>query len=51
MKLTTGVKTKLKGREIKVFSQILEDEPIYNDVTVDTALNNVLKEQLIKLHK
>ena len=34
---------------IKVTSQILKDEPIYNEVTLDTALRNQLKNQLINL--
>jgi hypothetical protein len=38
-----------KHGEVKVFSQLLKDEPIYNEVTVDTDLRNQLKDQLIKL--
>jgi hypothetical protein len=45
-----GLKITHKGEgNIKVTSQILKDEPIYLDVTVDTALRNQLKDQLIKL--
>jgi len=46
-----GIKINItKNGEVKVFSQLLKDEPIYNDVTVDTALKNQLKDTLIKLH-
>ena len=38
-----------EGR-IKVYSQTLKDEPIYNEVTLDTAHRNQLKEQLKNLH-
>jgi hypothetical protein len=45
-----GLYTKITSKgEVKVFSQLLVDEPIYDDVTVDTALRNQLKDQLIKL--
>lgn len=48
--LSTGiiVEHSRKG-EIKVFSPFLKDEPIYNDVSLDTALLNQLKDNLIKL--
>jgi hypothetical protein len=36
---------------IKVYSPILDEESIYNEVTLDTALRNELEDQLIKLHK
>ena len=50
--LSTGVIVKHNQEgKIRVFSQILKDEPIYNEVTLDTALKNQLKNQLIKLHK
>ena len=49
--LSTGVIVKHNQEGvIKVFSQVLKDEPIYNEVTLDTALRNELKDKLIKLH-
>ena len=45
-----GLEISHKGYgDIKVSSQILKDEPIYNEVTLDTALRNQLKSNLIKL--
>ena len=35
---------------IQVYSPILDEEPIYNQVTLDTALRNELKNNLINLH-
>lgn len=35
---------------MKVTSQVLKEEPIYNEVTLDTALRNQLKNNLINLH-
>jgi len=50
--LPTGVIVKHRQEgTIKVHSQILKDEPIYNEVTLETALKNELKDNLIKLHK
>jgi hypothetical protein len=50
-KLDTGVITDINNKGvIKVFSPILEDEPIYLDPTVDTDYRNQLKSNLIKLH-
>jgi hypothetical protein len=50
--LTTGVVVRHnQSGVIKVYSPILDEEPIYLDVTVDTMLRNQLGNQLIKLHK
>jgi len=50
--LDTGVTTRLNAcGVIKVYSPILDEETIYNEVTVDTMLRNQLKDQLIKLHQ
>ena len=38
-----------EGR-IKVTSRTLREKPIYNEVTLDTAHRNQLKEQLNNLH-
>jgi hypothetical protein len=51
---STGLKilhyTNLFGKRVmRIESEKLKDEPIYLDVTVDTALRNQLKDQLIKL--
>jgi len=51
---STGLKilhyTNLFGKRVmKIESEKLNDEPIYNEVTVDTALRNQLKSNLIKL--
>lgn len=35
---------------IQVYSPVLDEEPIYNEVTLDTALRNELKDNLINLH-
>ncbi len=49
--LSTGVETRWDHNGlIKVYSPILDEEPIYLDVTVDTMLRNQLKDNLIKLH-
>ena len=46
-----GLKITHNGEgHIKVTSRTLREEPIYNEVTLDTALRNQLKEQLINLH-
>ena len=55
MKITTILDTGIviehnRQGNIKVTSPFLMDEPIYNEVTVDTALRNQLKSNLIKLH-
>ena len=54
MKITTILDTGIviehnHQGNIKVFSPFLKDEPIYNEVTLDTALRNQLKSNLIKL--
>jgi hypothetical protein len=50
--LPTGVVVKHRQEgNINVYSQILKDEPIYNEVTLETALRNELRDNLIKLHK
>jgi len=46
-----GLKISHNGEgHIKVTSQILKDESIYNEVTLDSALRTQLKNQLINLH-
>ena len=49
--LQTGILIEHEGEgAINVISPFLDDEPIYNEVTLDTALKNQLKENLINLH-
>ncbi len=49
--LSTGVVVRHnQSGFIKVYSPILDEDTIYNDVTVDTMLRNELKDNLIKLH-
>lgn len=50
MKTETGITPTIAAGHIFIKSDKLIDEPIYNDVTVDTMLRNQLKDQLIKLH-
>ena len=46
-----GLKITHNGEgHIKVTSRTLIEEPIYNEVTLDTALRNQLLQQLINLH-
>jgi hypothetical protein len=46
-KLDTGVITDINNKGVvKVFSPLLEDEPIYDEVTLDTAYSNQIKSNL-----
>tara|TARA_R110000782_G_scaffold265229_1_gene358828 strand:+ start:87 stop:242 length:156 start_codon:yes stop_codon:yes gene_type:complete len=49
MKTETGIKIKIIFGHVYVKSDKLKEEPIYNEVTLDTALRNQLKSNLIKL--
>jgi len=49
--LDTGVTTRWDNYGlVKVYSPILDEEPIYSMPTLDTMLRNELKDNLIKLH-